>query len=107
MQKARAAGIETSECRLFELDGIEHFMTKRFDRDGQKRHHVQTLAAIAHLPTGMGAEVCSYDNIFSVIDDLGLGYESKITYDDLLAVADRFAIGTAQRVLREVKSALA
>ena len=35
MQKARAAGIETSECRLFELDGIEHFMTKRFDRDGQ------------------------------------------------------------------------
>ena len=179
MQKARAAGIETSECRLFELDGIEHFMTKRFDRDGQRRYHVQTLAAVAHLPTGMGAELCSYDNIFSVIDDLGLGYESKeqmfrrmafnvladesddhtknfsflmredgrwelapaydinggapqaaeevldpwcgwhdfhaikvngkqskITDDDLLTVADRFAIGTAPRVLREVKAAL-
>ena len=77
MQKARAAGIETSECRIFGLDGIEHFMTKRFDREGQTRHHVQTLAAIAHLPTGMGSEVCSYDNIFSTIDDLALGYEAK------------------------------
>ena len=35
------------------------------------------------------------------------GKRSKITDDDLLAVADRFAIGTAPRVLREVKSALA
>ena len=35
------------------------------------------------------------------------GKQSKITDDDLLTVADRFAIGTAPRVLREVKSALA
>ena len=34
------------------------------------------------------------------------GKQSKITDDDLLTVADRFAIGTAPRVLREVKSAL-
>lgn len=34
------------------------------------------------------------------------GKQSKITDDDLLAVADRFAIGTAPRVLGEVKSAL-
>jgi hypothetical protein len=34
------------------------------------------------------------------------GKQSKITDDDLLVVADRFAIGTAPRVLREVKSAL-
>ena len=34
------------------------------------------------------------------------GKQSKITDDDLLAVADRFAIGTAPRILREVKSAL-
>ena len=34
------------------------------------------------------------------------GKQSKITDDDLLMVADRFAIGTAPRVLREVKSAL-
>lgn len=34
------------------------------------------------------------------------GKQSKITDDDLLAVADRFAIGTAPRVLGEVKSAI-
>ena len=34
------------------------------------------------------------------------GKQSKITDDDLLTVADRFAIGTAPRVLREVKAAL-
>ena len=34
------------------------------------------------------------------------GKQSKIADDDLLAVADRFAIGTAPRVLREVKAAL-
>jgi serine/threonine-protein kinase HipA len=179
MQKARAAGIATSECRIYELDGLEHFMTRRFDRDGQTRYHVQTLAALAHLPTGMGSDTCSYDHIFSVIDDLRLGYEtkeqmfrrmaynvladesddhtknfsflvrengrwelapaydlnggapeeaeetldpwcgwhdfhaikingkqSKITDDDMLAVADRFAIGTAPRVLEEVRSVL-
>ena len=179
MQKARAAGIATSECRIYELDGLEHFMTRRFDRDGQTRYHVQTLAALAHLPTGMGSDTCSYDHIFSVIDDLRLGYEtkeqmfrrmafnvladesddhtknfsflmrengrwelapaydlnggapeeaeetldpwcgwhdfhaikingkqSKITDDDMLAVADRFALGTAPRVLDEVRNVL-
>ena len=35
------------------------------------------------------------------------GKQSKITDDDLLVVADRFAIGTAPRVLDEVKAALA
>ena len=35
------------------------------------------------------------------------GKQSKITDDDLLAVVDRFAIGTAPRVLREVRAALA
>ena len=34
------------------------------------------------------------------------GKQSKITDDDLLAVADRFAIGTAPRVLGEVKGSI-
>ena len=179
MEKARAAGIRTSECRLFELDGLEHFMTKRFDREGGVRHHVQTLAAIAHLPPGAGTDGGSYDDLFDVAERLALGYEAKeqlfrrmafnvladesddhaknfsfllrengrgelapaydlnggappeaeaamdpwcawhdqhalavngkrsrIGDDDLLAVADRFAIGTAASVLREVKDAL-
>ena len=77
MQKARAAGIETSEYRLLELDGLEHFKTKRFDHDGQMRYYVQMLAAIGHLSTGMGGDVCPYDDIFPVIDQPSLGQETK------------------------------
>lgn len=44
---ARAAGIEMTECRLWQG---RHFMTRRFDRtdDGSKLH-VQTLCALAHF----------------------------------------------------------
>ena len=60
---ARAAGIEMTECRLWEK---RHFMTRRFDRlaDGGKLH-TQTLGAIAHLdfndPTAY-----SYEQAFRV-----------------------------------------
>jgi serine/threonine-protein kinase HipA len=39
---ALAAGIEMTECRLFEENGRAHFMTRRFDRDadGEKIHMV-------------------------------------------------------------------
>ena len=44
---AKAAGIEMTECRLWQN---RHFMTRRFDRlaDGGKLH-VQTLGALAHF----------------------------------------------------------
>src|SRR5690606_35983019 len=46
---ARAAGIETTECRLLEENGRRHFMSRRFDRldDGDKLH-MQSLCALAH-----------------------------------------------------------
>ena len=53
MESARAAGIETSECRLVEVDGLGHFMTRRFDRDGNVRHHQATLSALAFHMIGM------------------------------------------------------
>lgn len=44
---ARAAGVEMSECRLW--DG-RHFMTRRFDRlPGGGKLHMQSLGALAHL----------------------------------------------------------
>lgn len=46
---ALAAGIEMSSCRLLEENGRAHFMTKRFDRDGNAQHHLQTLCGLAHL----------------------------------------------------------
>ena len=42
---AKAAGITMSPCRLLEENNRAHFMTRRFDRDGNAKHHVQTLCA--------------------------------------------------------------
>ena len=46
-------GEKTSECRLVEVDGLGHFMTRRFDRDGNVRHHQATLSALAFHMIGM------------------------------------------------------
>ena len=60
---ALAAGIEMTECRLWDK---RHFMTRRFDRlaDGGKLHS-QTLAALAHMdfndPTAY-----SYEQAFGI-----------------------------------------
>ena len=175
-RQALAAGIEMSECALYELDGVKHFMTKRFDRDGNRRHHVQTLCALQHVGHPSPREAKRYELLFRTAVDLGLGYETLeqlfrrmafnvlieevddhtknfsflmreggvwelapaydltgyhfsvedkdieawsnphvlsvngktglITDDDLLAVAERFGIGTAKRALGEVKEAV-
>ena len=175
-RQALAAGIKMSECRLFELDGVRHFMTKRFDRDGNRRHLLQTYCAMKHLPHGAPRQLMTYEGLFRTAVDLGLGYgaleqlfrrmafnvlieevddhtknfsflmkedgvwELAPAYDltgchfsvedkdfegwsnphvlsvngktsligdaDLLAVAERFGIGTARRALEEVKEAV-
>jgi len=76
-EKALECGVSMSESRLVELDGRMHFMTKRFDRDGNRRLHLQTLCALQHLPPGSPRELCSYDVLFDTADALGLGYEDR------------------------------
>jgi serine/threonine-protein kinase HipA len=46
---AAQAGITMSVCRLLEENGRAHFMTKRFDRDGNIKLHTQTLCGLAQL----------------------------------------------------------
>ena len=169
-RRARAAGIDMADCALVRAAGLEHFATRRFDRDGNRRHHVQTLSAIGPVPVGTG----DYAQLFLYADALGLGYAAReeifrrmafnvaihngddhaknfsfllreggrwelapaydltdthfsdgpwstwtdthalsvngkhsgITDSDLLAVADRFGIGTARDVLARVKDAV-
>ncbi|MFA6729243.1 MAG: type II toxin-antitoxin system HipA family toxin [Prevotella sp.] len=43
---AMAAGISMMPSALYMIEDNNHFITKRFDRDGQKKVHTQTLAAI-------------------------------------------------------------
>ena len=43
---AAKAGIRMMPCWLIDVEGEKHFVTKRFDRDGEKKLHMQTLAAL-------------------------------------------------------------
>jgi len=167
---ARAAGINMSPCHLLEENGRAHFMTRRFDRDGNQKHHLQTLCAMAHLDYKQKGSH-DYSQLFLIINKLQLGYDAmeeafrrmtfnvmaancddhtknssfllregmawqlapaydvthahnpegewthqhlmsvngkfaEITRADLLAVADRFGIGTAPKVLKQVGQAV-
>lgn len=47
---ARSAGITMTDCRLLEESGRQHFMTRRFDRDGVgNKLHMHSLGALAHV----------------------------------------------------------
>ncbi|WP_374407143.1 type II toxin-antitoxin system HipA family toxin [Hydrogenophaga sp.] len=72
---ARAAGIDMSPCRLLQENGRAHFMTRRFDRDGDQRHHMQTLCALAHLDyKQIGTH--SYNQLFQTAQALKLGRDA-------------------------------
>ena len=45
-EMAVAGGIDMEECRLLRVEGVTHFMTRRFDRKEGRKIHMQTLAAI-------------------------------------------------------------
>lgn len=66
------AGIRMSECRIFEENGRQHFMTRRFDRlpSGEKIH-MQSLGALAHFDYNM-AGAHTYEQALLVIRQLGL-----------------------------------
>ena len=60
---AKAAGLEMTECRLWDH---RHFMTRRFDRlDGGAKLHMQTLGAIAHFDFN-NPTLYSYEQAFRV-----------------------------------------
>lgn len=70
---ASGAGIQMSECRLYEENGRYHFMTKRFDRDSDtgRKIHMQTLGALAHYDYNEPG-VHSYEQAANVIYQLGM-----------------------------------
>lgn len=69
---AVAAGIQMSECRLFEEGGRRHFMTRRFDRgDRGEKMHMQSLGALAHFDFN-AAGAYGYEQALLAIRQLGL-----------------------------------
>jgi serine/threonine-protein kinase HipA len=167
---ATQAGITMSACRLLEESGRAHFMTRRFDRIGNEKVHIQTLCGLMQLdyrakgthdysqyldalrrlqlPStefeqafrriafNVMASNCddhtknvsfvlrdrhswslapAYDVIYAYNPTGEWTYQhlmsvngkfSGITRDDLLVLADRFQIGTASKLLAEVKAAV-
>jgi serine/threonine-protein kinase HipA len=64
-EMARAAGISISDSELWNVGGVNHFLTKRFDRDKYGKLHTQTLAA-------MYPEADSYEKLLWVCRKLRL-----------------------------------
>lgn len=64
-EMAKAAGITMMPSELYPVDGNNHFLTKRFDREGNTKLHTQTLAAIC-------PEANSYEQLMSVCRKLRL-----------------------------------
>lgn len=58
-EMAIAAGIQMMPCRLIEVEGKRHFITRRFDRDEDRKLHMQTLAALC-------PEADSYEKLLMV-----------------------------------------
>jgi len=55
---ALKAGITMMPSRLIEVEGIRHFLTERFDRQGGEKVFTQTLAAV-------NPDACCYEDLFS------------------------------------------
>lgn len=76
---AEAAGIEMSPCRLLEegegKNARAHFMTRRFDRRGNEKLHVQSLCGLMHLDFNM-PYVHGYDQYLRTVLSLKLGADA-------------------------------
>ena len=69
---AREAGIEMSPSRLHEENGRAHFMTKRFDREGNRKLHVHSLCGLLHLDFNIPS-VHGYEQYLRAVLEMRLG----------------------------------
>lgn len=70
---AKDCGINISECKLLEENNRAHFMTKRFDREGNTKHHIQSLCGIQHFDFN-DMNGYSYEQLFQTMRLLKLSY---------------------------------
>ena len=71
---AKTCGIEIMPSQLLEENGRAHFMTKRFDREGNEmKHHIQTFCALKHFDYNL-VNSFSYEQLFQCMRELKLTY---------------------------------
>lgn len=80
-------GIDMEESRLLPAGGVNHFLTKRFDRNGGEKRHAATLYAL-------NGETAAYEDIFRVCRKLRLPYHDieqvyrRMVFNYLACVCD-------------------
>lgn len=74
-EMAGAAGVVMSPCWLLQENGRAHFMTKRFDRVGNQKVHVQSLCAMRHMDYN-ARQTHAYESLFLTAAELKLGDEA-------------------------------
>jgi len=71
---ARDCNIQMMDCKLLEENGRAHFITKRFDREGNDtKHHVQTFCGIQHFDYN-NLYGYSYEQLFQTMRILKMTY---------------------------------
>lgn len=70
---AKDCGIYMMESRLLEENNRAHFMTKRFDREGNVKHHIQTWCGLQHYNYN-NLYGYSYEQLFQTMRVLRLTY---------------------------------
>lgn len=71
---ATACGIDMMPSKLLEENNRAHFMTKRFDREGNNtKHHIQSFCALKHFDFNLVTSF-SYEQLFQTMRELKLTY---------------------------------
>lgn len=71
---AKSCGIIMNECRIYNSEGENHFMTKRFDRENDKKLHMQSLGALSHI-SYQEPGLCGYELATMYMKELGISYK--------------------------------
>jgi serine/threonine-protein kinase HipA len=87
---ARACGVEMMPCRLIDEGRRRHFVTKRFDREGNEKRHVQTLNGLVHA---------SYKKVgaYSYAELLATARELKLGANDAMQIFRRMVFNVVAR----------
>lgn len=87
---AKSCGINMMPCRLLHEGKRRHFITQRFDRNGNEKRHVQTLNGLAHISYKKVGSY-SYAELFSIAREL------KLSSDDAMQLFKRMVFNVVGR----------
>lgn len=74
---AKAVGIDISYCELLPEGERAHFLTRRFDREGNKKIHYQSLCAMDHADYRKPGHY-SYEQLFGLLRSLRFDRQSAL-----------------------------